>query len=102
MAAKKAQIKIVPVGDRVLVRRLEAEEKSRGGIILPDSAKEKPKQGKVMALGDGAPLASGKKRPFQVKKGDVVLFTSYAGSEITVDGEEYMVMGEDDILAIVG
>lgn len=102
MAAKKAQVKIAPVGSKVLVKRLEAEEKSRGGIILPDSAKEKPKQGKVVALGDGAPLASGKKGSFQVRKGDVILFTSYAGSEITVDGEEYLVMGEDDILAIVG
>jgi len=101
MAAKKAEVKIVPVGDRVLVKRLEAEEKSPGGIVLPDSAKEKPKQGKVVALGDGGNLASGKKRAFQVRKGNVVLFTSYAGSEITVDGEEYLVMGEDDILAIV-
>ena len=93
--------KIRPLGDRVLIKRLEAEEKTAGGIVLPDTAKEKPKQGKVVALGDGRQLESGEKAAFQVKKGDVVLFGSFAGTEVTVDGEEYMLMSEDDILAIV-
>jgi len=93
---------IKPLGDRVLVKRLEAEEKTAGGIVLPDTAKEKPKQGKVIALGDGKQLESGEKAPFQVKKGDTVLFGSFAGTEVTVDAEEYLLMSEDDILAIVG
>ena len=93
--------KIKPLGDKVLVKRLEAEEKTPGGIVLPDTAKEKPKQGKVIALGDGKQLESGEKAEFQVKVGDVVLFGSFAGTEVTVDGEEYLLMSEDDILATV-
>ena len=93
--------KIKPLGDKVLVKRLEAEEKTAGGIVLPDTAKEKPKQGKVIALGDGVQLESGEKAPFQVKKGDTVLFGSFAGTEVTIDGEEYILMSEDDILAII-
>jgi len=83
------------------VERVEAEEKTAGGIVLPDTAKEKPKQGKILELGDGKTLDTGKRAAFQVKKGDKVLFTSYAGSEVTVDGKEYLIMTEDDILAIV-
>ena len=81
---------------------LEAEEKTTGGILLPDSAKEKPKQGKVLSLGEGKRLENGKRASFQVKEGDTVLFTSYAGSEVNVDGEEYLIMTEDDVLAVVG
>lgn len=92
---------IRPLGDRVLVKRLEAEEKTAGGIVLPDTAKEKPKQGKVIALGDGKRLDSGETADFQVEEGDTVLFGSFAGTEVTVDGEEYVLMSEDDILAII-
>ncbi|HJO48921.1 MAG TPA: co-chaperone GroES, partial [Candidatus Scalindua sp.] len=82
-------------------KRFEAEEKTAGGILLPDAAKEKPKEGKIIALGDGKLLDSGKRAKFQVKKGDKVVFTSYAGTEIDIDGEEYLLMSEDDILAII-
>lgn len=92
---------IVPLNEKIVVQRMEAEDKTAGGIILPDNAKEKPKQGKILSLGEGKVLESGKRAPFQVKVGDKVLFTSYAGSEVTVDGKEYLVMSEDDILAIV-
>ena len=92
---------VVPLNDKIVVKRLEAEEKTSGGILLPDSAKEKPKQGKVLSLGNGKLLDNGKRASFQVKEGDRVLFTSYAGNEVTVDGEEYLIMSEDDILAIV-
>ena len=93
--------KLRPLGDKILVKRVEAETKTKSGIVLPDSAKEKPKRGKVIALGDGKRLENGDRAPFSVKKGDEVLFTSYAGTEIKVDGEELMIMSEDDILAIV-
>jgi chaperonin GroES len=92
---------ITPLGDKVLVKRLEAEEKTAGGIVLPDTAKEKPKEGKIIAIGSGKLLDDGKRGSFQVKKGDRVLFTSYAGTEVKIDGEEYMLMSEEDILAIV-
>jgi chaperonin GroES len=94
-------LKLVPLNDKIVVERLEAEDKTAGGIILPDTAKEKPKQGKVLALGDGKSLENGKRADFQVKIGDKVLFTSYAGSEVTVEGKEYLIMTEDDILAVV-
>ena len=92
---------IKPLGEKILVKRLEAEEKTAGGIVLPDSAKEKPKEGKVVALGDGKLLDDGSRADFQVKAGDTVLFTSYGGTEVTVDNEEYLLMSEDDVLAIV-
>ena len=92
---------IVPLNDKLVVKRLEAEEKTAGGIVLPDTAKEKPKQGKVISLGDGKLLDNGKRAAFQVKEGDRVLFTSYSGSEVNVDGQEYLIMTEDDILAVV-
>ena len=95
-------MKIVPLNDKIVVERLEADDKTAGGIILPDTAKEKPKQGKVLAVGEGKLLESGKRAAFQVKVGDRVLFTSYAGSEVNVDGKEYLIMTEDDILAVVG
>ncbi len=94
--------KIRPLGDKVLVRRIEAESKTAGGIVLPDGAKEKPKRGKIISVGQGKLLDDGKRAKFQVKKGDEVLFSSYAGTEITVDTKEMMIMSEDDILAIIG
>jgi chaperonin GroES len=92
---------VIPLNDKILVERVEAEEKTAGGIVLPDTAREKPKQGKVLSTGEGKVLDNGKRQPFQVKVGDKVLFTSYAGSEIKVDGKEYLVMSEEDILAVV-
>ena len=97
--AKKPNVK--PIGDKILVRRLDAEEKTSGGIVLPDSAKEKPKEGIVLALGDGKVLDSGERGAFQVKAGDRIIFTSYAGTEVKIDDEELIVMGEDDVLAVV-
>jgi chaperonin GroES len=94
-------MKVAPLNDKILVQRLEAEDKTAGGIILPDNAKEKPKQGKVLSTGEGKLLESGKRASFQVKVGDKVLFTSYGGTEVTVDGKEYLIMTEDEILAIV-
>jgi len=92
---------IKPLGEKILVKRLEAEGKTAGGILLPDSAKEKPKQGKVVALGDGRLLDDGARAKFQVKVNDVIVFTSFGGTEVTVDGEEYLLMSEDDVLAII-
>ncbi len=94
-------MKTKPIGEKILIKRLEAEEKTAGGIVLPDAAKEKPKEGKVIALGDGKLLDNGERAKFQVKKGDKVVFTSYAGTEVDIDGEEYLLMSEDDILAII-
>ena len=94
-------MKVVPLNDKIVVERLEADEKTAGGIILPDTAKEKPKQGKVIAVGEGKALDNGKRAAFQVKVGDRVLFTSYAGNEVSVDGAEYLIMTEDDVLAVV-
>jgi chaperonin GroES len=92
---------VIPLNDKLLVERVEAEEKTAGGIVLPDTAREKPKQGKVLATGEGRVLDTGKRQAFQVKVGDRVMFTSYAGSEIKVEGKEYLIMSEEDILAIV-
>jgi chaperonin GroES len=94
-------MKVIPLNDKIVVKRLEAEDKTAGGIVLPDTAKEKPRQGKVQSLGEGKLLDNGKRAAFQVKEGDRVLFTSYAGNEVTIGGEEYLIMTEDDILAIV-
>ena len=94
-------MKTKPLGEKILVKRFDAVEKTAGGIVLPDAAKEKPKDGKIIALGDGKLLDSGERAKFQVKKGDRVVFTSYAGTEIDIDGEEYLLMSEDDILAII-
>jgi chaperonin GroES len=95
-------MKVIPLNDKILVERLTADDKTSGGIILPDTAKEKPKQGKILAVGEGKLLENGNRAAFQVKVNDRVLFTSYAGSEVTVDGKEYLVMTEDDVLAVVG
>jgi chaperonin GroES len=94
-------MKIKPMNDRVLVTRMAEEQKTAGGIIIPDTAKEKPQEGKVVAVGPGKPNDSGKRVPLEVKKGDRILFSKYAGTEIKVDGEEHIFMREDDILAIL-
>ena len=90
-----------PLNDKIIVRRLDAEEKTKGGIILPEAAKEKPREGVVKAVGDGKLLDNGKRASLQVKNGDRVIFSSYAGSEIKVDGEDLLILGEEDVLAIV-
>ena len=92
---------IVPLGDRVLIRRTEAETTTKGGILLPDSAKEKPKEGKIVAVGRGRLLDNGKHAALTVKKGDRVIFSSYAGTEVKIEGEDYMLMGEDEVLAVI-
>jgi len=98
---KKSTPKIRPLGEKVLLRRLEAEQRTAGGIVLPDTAKEKPQKGVVLALGEGKLTKDGKRVEFQVAKGDKVLFSSYAGTEIKVDGQEYLLMDESDILAVL-
>ncbi len=94
-------MKIKPLGEKVLVKRLEAEEVTAGGIVLPDSAKEKPKEGEIIAVGRGRALKDGTYADFTVKVGDKVIFSSYAGTEVKVNGQEYLIMSEDDILAIM-
>ena len=94
-------MKIRPLHDRVIVRRLEEEEKTKGGIIIPDTAKEKPIEGKVIAAGNGKVLEDGKVRPLDVKAGDRILFSKYAGTEIKIDGEEHLIMREEDILGVI-
>ncbi len=95
-------MKIRPLQDRVLVRRTEEEEKTTGGIIIPDTAKEKPQEGIVIATGKGRVREDGKITPLDVAEGDRVLFSKYGGTEVTLDGEEYTILREEDILAIVG
>lgn len=92
---------IQPLGDRILVRLLEEKEKSPGGIILPDSAKEKPQEGKVVAVGKGRVLEDGSVRPLEVRVGDTVLFAKYAGSEVAHQEKEFMILREDDVLAVL-
>jgi len=92
---------IRPLQDRVIVKRTKEEETTKGGIIIPDSAKEKPIQGKVIAAGNGKVLEDGKVRPLDVKAGDTILFSKYAGTEIKIDGEEHLIMREEDILGVV-
>jgi len=94
-------MKIRPLHDRVIVKRMEGEEKTKGGIIIPDTAKEKPVEGKVIAVGSGKVLENGKKVPLQLKAGDRILFGKYSGTEVKIDGEEHLIMREDDIIAIV-
>jgi chaperonin GroES len=90
-----------PLNDKIIVKRLEAEEKTTGGIVLPDTAKEKPRQGRVCSVGDGKLLDDGKRAPFSVKEGDRVLLSAWAGSEVKVDREEFLIVTEDEILAIL-
>jgi len=94
-------MKIRPLNDRVLVQRMEEETKTKGGIIIPDTAKEKPAEGKIVAVGTGRLGEDGKRIPLEVKKGDRVLFSKYGGTEVKVEGEEYLIMREDDILGII-
>jgi chaperonin GroES len=94
-------MKVRPLHDQVIVQRLEEEEKTKGGIIIPDTAKEKPIEGKVIAVGAGKIKKDGTKIPLEVKKGNRVLYAKYAGTEVKIDGEEYLIMKEDDILAII-
>jgi chaperonin GroES len=94
-------MRLEPIGDKVVIKRLEADEKTPGGIVLPDTAKEKPQQGKVLSVGDGTLLPDGKRAPHQVSEGDRVLFASYAGSDVVVDKEDLLIVSEEDILAIL-
>ncbi|NIA18902.1 MAG: co-chaperone GroES [Xanthomonadaceae bacterium] len=92
---------IRPLQDRLIVKRLEGEEKTKGGIIIPDAAKEKPMEGEVVSVGKGKVLEDGKVRPLDLKAGDRILFGKYAGTEIKLDGEEYLIMREDDVLGVL-
>jgi chaperonin GroES len=94
-------MKVRPLHDRIIVQQMEEEEKTKGGIIIPDTAKEKPFEGKVIAVGTGKVNKDGKKIPPEVKKGDRILYARYGGTEVKIDGEEYLIMKEDDILAII-
>jgi len=94
-------MQVRPLHDRVLVKRMNEEEKSKGGIIIPDTAKEKPAQGEIIAVGQGRVGEDGKVRPLDVKKGDKVLFGKYAGTEIKIDGDEFLMMREEDILGVI-
>lgn len=94
-------MKIRPLHDRVIVKRIEEEETTKGGIIIPDTAKEKPSEGKIVAVGKGKVLDDGKVQALEVKKGDKILFGKYAGTEIKIEGKEHLIMREDDIIAIV-
>jgi chaperonin GroES len=95
-------MKIRPLADRVVVKRVKEEEKTKGGIIIPDTAKEKPVEGLVIAVGNGKPLKDGKVRPLDVKPGDRILFGKYSGTEVKLDGEDHIIMREDDLLAVLG
>ncbi len=93
--------RIRPINDKLVVKRLEAEDKTKGGILLPDTAKEKPKEGRVIAVGEGKLLENGNRAELQVKQDDRVIFSSYAGTEIKIDGENYLILDESDVLAVV-
>ena len=94
-------MKIKPLGDRVLIKPSEEKEKTKGGIVLPDTAKEKPQEGEIIAVGEGRKTEDGKTIPLTLKVGDRVLYGKYSGTEITVDGEEYLIMREEDVLAVI-
>jgi chaperonin GroES len=98
---KESAMKIRPLGDRILLKRIEEEQKSKGGILIPDTAREKPQEGKVVAVGKGRLLEDGKLVPLEVKKGDRVLFGKYSGSEVKLVGEEHLIVREDDILGVM-
>lgn len=99
--ATSSSLKLKPIGDKVIVQRLGSAEKTRGGLYLPDSAQERPQEGKVVAVGSGRTLKDGKVVPLTVRAGDRVIFGKYSGSEIKVDDKEYVFLGEDDILAVI-
>lgn len=92
---------VKPIGDRIIVQRVEADQKTKGGIVLPDTAKEKPKEGKVVAVGPGKTLDNGEISSMSLNEGDKIIFSSYAGTEVKLDGEEYLIMKEDDVLAVL-
>jgi chaperonin GroES len=94
-------MKLKPIGDKIIVERIEPENKTKGGIVLPDTAKEKPKEGKVIAIGDGKLLDNGSRVPSSVKVGEKIIFSSFAGSEVKIDSKEYLIMNEEDILAVL-
>ncbi len=94
-------MKIRPLGDRILIKRIKEQEKSKGGIIIPDTAKEKPQEGKVVAVGKGKMTEQGKLLPPDVKAGDKILFGKYSGSDVTIEGEEHLILREDDILGVL-
>ncbi len=94
-------MKIRPLHDHIIVKRVKEEDKTKGGIIIPDTAKEKPQEGKIVAVGKGKVLKDGKIQPLDVKKGDTVLFTKYAGNEVKIDGEEHLIIREEDILGVI-
>jgi chaperonin GroES len=94
--------KLHPLHDRILVKRIEEDEARRGGIIIPDTAKEKPQEGKIVSVGKGRVTEDGKKTPLDVKAGDRILFGKYSGSEVKLDGEEYLIMKEEDVLGVLG
>jgi len=94
-------MKVRPLHDKVLIQRLDSEETTKGGIIIPDSAKEKPQEGKVVAVGNGRFLEDGSIKPLEVKKGDKILFSKYGGTEISIDGESYLILSEEEILAVI-
>jgi chaperonin GroES len=98
---RRGKMKIRPLQDRIIVKRIEEEEKTKGGIIIPDTAKEKPMEGKVVAVGKGKVMEDGKLHPVDVKVGDRILFGKYAGTEVKIDGEEHLIMREDDILGVI-
>jgi len=94
-------MKVKPLQDRLVIKRIEEEEKTKGGIIIPDAAKEKPQEGRVIAVGEGKVLESGQRSPISVKVGDKILFGKYSGTEIKIDGEEHLILREDDVLAVI-
>ena len=96
-----SKTKLRPLNDKIVVKRLEAEQTTKGGIVLPDSAKEKPKEGVVVSIGAGKMLKDGERAGFSVQEEDRIIFSSYAGTEVKIDGQEYLIMSEDDVLAIV-
>ena len=100
MAAEK-KIKIRPLQDRILIKRLNEEEKTKGGIIIPDTAKEKPQEGRVIAIGKGKVLEDGKLLPIEVKVGDKILFSKYSGTEVKIEGEEHLIVKEEDVLGVI-
>jgi chaperonin GroES len=100
-AGRGMEMKLKPLGDRIVVKVLTQEEKTRGGIVIPDTAKEKPQEGEVLAIGSGRVLENGQKLPLEVKKGDKVLFSKYGGTEVKIEGEELLILSERDVLAVL-
>ncbi|NLX56273.1 MAG: co-chaperone GroES [Planctomycetaceae bacterium] len=94
-------MRVEPIGDKVVIKRLEPDQKTAGGIVLPDATQDKPQQGRVLSIGDGRQLPDGSRVPHQVREGDRVVFSRYAGTEVVVDNEEVLIMGEDEILAVL-